>query len=119
LAFVGSTRSSLPYPTHWARKLRIKNRKTEKIVKILDRIHSRQNLSPQKAHARIVAALQDSTYRREVWVATSGLLSKAKAQKALANGNRKRGALQFAYYLADLLTAFGRAGVTLRIFTAS
>ncbi|MFZ1905807.1 MAG: DEAD/DEAH box helicase family protein [Steroidobacteraceae bacterium] len=118
LAFVGSTRASLPFPTHWAKKLTIRNRKTKKTVKILERVHARTRTSAKQAHQRIGAALKDPTYRREVWVVTTGIVSKKEAQEMLGGDERKRGALQFAYYLADLRTTFGRAGVTLKIFSA-
>jgi hypothetical protein len=118
LAFIGSSRTPLSFPTHWPKKLKIKNRKSGKQIKTIKRIHSRGPTSPQEAHAQVVAALADPTYRREVWVVTSGLLSREQAKAALGGSERKRGALQFAYYLADLRTTFGRAGVTLKIFTA-
>lgn len=118
LAFVGSSRASLAYPSHWEKKLIIRNRKSKKKIKTIDRVLTRRALSPKEAHAKIVAALKDSTFRREVWVVTAGLLSKRAARAELGDDSRRRGALQFAYYLADLRTAFGRAGVALRVFTA-
>lgn len=118
LAFVGSSRTSLAYPSHWEKKLVIRNRKSGRKVKAMERVHARRRITPRDAHAKIVAALGDPTYRREVWVVTTGLLSKARAQDELGNVQRSRGALQFAYHLADLRTAFGRASVALKIFTA-
>ena len=49
----------------------------------------------------------------------SGRRFTAKARETLGNGNRNRDALQFANYLADLRTAFGRVAVILKIFTAN
>jgi hypothetical protein len=118
LAFIGSTRVTLPRTRHWSRPLPIRERKKKTLIKMVDRIHSRSGLSAQDAHARVQAALTSPNYRREVWVVTSGLLSKQKAIDALSQPNRPRGALQFAYYLADLRTAFNRANVALKIFTA-
>lgn len=117
LAFVGSTRSLLPYPTHWENELVIRNRDSSSVIRRLPRVHCRKAASVVEVHGQIVSALRDPTYRREVWVITSGLFSRSKAVSALGGEPRKRGALQFAYYLADLRTAFGRAGVGLRIFT--
>jgi hypothetical protein len=118
LAFIGSSRTPLAFPTHWPKQIKIKNRKSKRLIKTVDRIHSRRPTTPQEAHVQVVAALADPTYRREVWVVTVGLLSKEQAKADLGGTERKRGALQFAYYLADLRTTFGRAGVTLKIFTA-
>lgn len=122
LAFVGSTRTPLPYPTHWEKDLVIRKRKPKgsdkpgRVIKKMPR-DSRNADSARDIHAQIVDALADPTYRREVWVMTAGLFSKKRAMDALSTDGRKRGALQFAYYLVDLRTAFGRAAVGLRIFT--
>jgi hypothetical protein len=118
LAFIGSSRTPLAFPTHWPKQIKIKNRKTKRRIQTVDRIHSRHPTTPQEAHLQVVAALADPTYGREIWVVTSGLLSKAQAKEDLGGSVRERRALQFAYYLADLRTTFGRAGVTLKIFTA-
>jgi len=118
LAFVGSSRTPLAYPAHWERKFVIKNRRSGKKIKTLDRVLARGRLSPPEAHGKIITALEDPTFRREVWVVTAGLVSKKAAQEELGDEGRRRGALQFAYYLLDLRTAFGRAGVALKIFTA-
>lgn len=118
LAFVGSSRMSLAYPAHWGKKFPVRNRKSKVKIKTFDRVLTRNALSPREVHGRIVSAFNDPTFRREVWVVTAGLLSKKAARAELGGGSGRRGALQFAYYLADLRTAFGRAGVGFRVFTA-
>ncbi len=118
LAFIGSSRTPLAFPTHWPNKIKIKNRKTKRLIQTIDRIHCRNPTTAREAHLEVVAALADPTYVREVWVVTAGLLSKSEAKTALGGSSRDRRALQFAYYLADLRTTFGRAGVTFKIFTA-
>jgi hypothetical protein len=126
LAFVGSARAELEYPSHWKNPLTIRRTlsKAERdagdeapVIKALNRVQIKgEKPDPEIAFAAISEALRDPLYRREVWVVTSGLLSKQKAIDALSEDRPGRTALQFAYYLADLRTAFGRANVQLKMF---
>lgn len=117
LAFMGSSRSSLPTPTHWRNPLRIMTAGTKREhVHTLQRLQSKAGLPDEDVRRIIFTALKDPAYRREVWVVTSGLINRTEACDALKDAGRNRTALQFAYYLADLRTAFARAGVRLRIF---
>jgi superfamily II DNA or RNA helicase len=65
------------------------------------------------AHARLADALEDPSYRKEVVMLTSGLLSVKAAKKAFTR--RSTQDLQFLYFLAGARTAFDRAGVRYRI----
>ncbi|RYG22566.1 hypothetical protein EON82_16720 [bacterium] len=117
LAFIGSSRSNLPEPTHWRKPLGIYTAgKDRKLVKSLDRIQSRDGMPDEQVKQVVFTALKDPAYRREVWVVTSGLINLTMAVDELNKEKRGRTALQFAYYLADLRTAFARASVRLRIF---
>jgi len=65
------------------------------------------------AHKRLIAALANPTYTREVIMFTSGILSAAAARKAYEGGNQHD--LQFVYFLASVRSTFDRAGVRYRI----
>jgi hypothetical protein len=65
------------------------------------------------ARERLIEALADPTFRREVVIQTAGLLSHQAAKDAFAN--RGVADQQFIYFLASVRTSFDRAGVRLRI----
>ena len=70
------------------------------------------SVSIAEAHAALVHALSDPTYRKEVVMLTSGLLG-ARASTAFTRRNNQD--LQFLYFLASARTSFDRAGVRYRI----
>lgn len=65
------------------------------------------------ARDRLIEALADPTFQREVVIQTAGLLSHKAAKDAFAN--REVADQQFIYFLASVRTSFDRAGVRLRI----
>ncbi|MNI72063.1 hypothetical protein D3C73_1279830 [compost metagenome] len=65
------------------------------------------------ARDRLIEALADPTFQREVVIQTAGLLSHQAAKNAFAN--RKVADEQFIYFLASVRSSFDRAGVRLRI----
>jgi len=65
------------------------------------------------ARDRLIEALADPTFRREVVIQTAGLLSHQAAKDAFAN--QSIADQQFIYFLAGVRTSFDRAAVRLRI----
>ena len=113
LAFAGSAGVRLAKPSGWDNdwSVKLKDAPGKPVLR-----RSRLLKGPQtidEAYQQVVAALKDPSYRKEVVMMTSGLLSSAAAQKAFNRRNTQD--LQFLYFLAGARTAFDRAGVRYRI----
>ena len=113
LAFAGSAGVRLAKPSGWDDdwSVKLKDAAGEPVMK-----QSRLLKGPptiDEAHRALAAALADPSYRKEVVMMTSGLLSSVAAKKAFTRRNTQD--LQFLYFLASARTAFDRAGVRYRI----
>lgn len=127
LALAGSARSAVPPVGIWAEKWKVSLDDTFKGTRDAkgkrtgpcDEIERSRlwkapdGLDIEGARNRLVAALGDPTYTREVVILTVGLLSETAAKKAFAK--RSISDDQFIYFLASVRTNFDRAGVRLRV----
>lgn len=117
LAFAGSSGVGLAKPSGWDDDWSVKltDAPGEPVLK-----RSRLLKGPptiDEAHQALAAALADPSYRKEVVMMTSGLLSSKAANTAFTRQNTQD--LQFLYFLAGVRTAFDRAGVRYRIICNS
>jgi hypothetical protein len=113
LAFAGSSRKAFALPQAWKTKwsAELKAANNAKITK--PRISGGAQLSAKEAYERLMDALSNPAYSKEIVMLTSGLLSAAKAKKAFESDHSLD--LQFVYFLASVRSTFDRAGVRLRI----
>jgi superfamily II DNA or RNA helicase len=130
LALAGSARSAVPPLEAWEKTWSVHLGATstdqpdangKRPAKKVDRGHeiSRSRLWKSQsggiveARERLLAALADPTFTREVVILTVGLLSQSAADQAFKN--RSVPDDQFIYFLASVRTSFDRAGVRLRV----
>lgn len=131
LALAGSARQAVPPSGVWNADWSVfldgtskdpRTREGRRIGTRIDRGHkvSRSRLwkAPREmtieaARERLIEALVDPTFQREVVIQTAGLLSYNAAKDAFAN--RGVADQQFIYFLASVRSSFDRAGVRLRI----
>jgi hypothetical protein len=113
LAFAGSARRDFTFPTDWNEPWSVKLSDARGAVISRPRVTSKPKLSAEKAHGRIINALADPTYTKEVIMFTSGILSASAARTA--HNEPIQLDLQFLYFLASVRTTFDRAGVRYRI----
>jgi superfamily II DNA or RNA helicase len=113
LAFAGSARRDFSFPTDWNEPWSVKLGHARGAVISKPRVTSKPKLSAKKAHGRLIYALADPTYAKEVIMFTSGILSASAARTAHQEPAQLD--LQFLYFLASVRTTFDRAGVRYRI----
>lgn len=113
LAFAGSAAASLAMPAGWSEDWSVKLKDAAGKPVITKARLLTGNISIVEAHAALVRAISDPTYRKEVVMLTSGLLGAAAANTAFKRRNNQD--LQFLYFLASARTSFDRAGVRYRI----
>lgn len=113
LAFAGSGRRKLPYPSEWNRDWSVKLKAAGDTQISRPRLTRGDGITIQDAHKRLNAAFADPTYAKDVVMLTSGMLSKAAAYEAYEQ--KDQADLQFLYFLASVRTSFNRAGVRYRI----
>lgn len=113
LAFAGSSRHIFKRPNVWGQVWRVRLRQAANAQIQRSRVVGRAPLAAPTAHRRLLAALANPTYAKEIVILTSGIISAAAAAQAFHDANPLD--LQFIYYLASLRTSFDRAGVRLRI----
>lgn len=112
LAFAGSAGVPLPMPPGWTEDWSVTLKDAGKHLIKHNRL-LKGGTDIVAAHAELTVALADPSYRKEVVMLTSGLLSAGAAQTAF--GRRNTQDLQFLYFLASARTSFDRAGVRYRI----
>ena len=113
LAFAGSAAAGLVMPAGWSDDWSVKLKDVADTPVITKARVLKGSMSIGEAHAALVQALSDPTYRKEVVMFTSGLLGAAAAKTAFKRRNNQD--LQFLYFLASARTSFDRAGVRYRI----
>jgi superfamily II DNA or RNA helicase len=114
LAFAGSSRREFAFPSKWKNdwEVTLQAARGTKIAR--PRLVTREKkLDIQGAHARLIAALANPAYTKEVIMLTGGILSAGAARSA--HGSAEPRDLQFLYFLASVRSTFDRAGVRFRI----
>lgn len=115
LAFAGSSRREFPFSTKWDADWEVVLQGAGKALVTRPRIISAANPAPTpvEAHALLLKVLADPTYKKEIVMLTSGLLSRAEALTTITSTDQRH--LQFLYFLAGVRSTFDRAGVRYRI----
>ncbi|WP_238213612.1 DEAD/DEAH box helicase [Caballeronia novacaledonica] len=115
LAFAGSSRRDFPFSTKWKEDWKVVLKEAGNAEVTRPRIITADDPAPTPAevHALLLKALADPTYKKEIVMLTSGLLSHAEALTTLASTDQRQ--LQFLYFLASVRSTFDRAGVRYRI----
>jgi superfamily II DNA or RNA helicase len=113
LAFAGSSRREFAFPSKWKNdwEVTLKDARGAKIKR--PRLMTRETQDIQSAHVRLIQALANPTYTKEVIMLTGGILSAGAARTAHGSGEPRD--LQFLYFLASVRSTFDRAGVRYRI----
>lgn len=112
LAFAGSAGVPLAMPANWTEDWSVTLADAgEHVIKRSRLLKGGTDIVA--AHAKLTAALADPSFRKEVIMLTSGLLSASAALDAFERRNNQD--LQFLYFLASARTSFDRAGVRYRI----
>lgn len=115
LAFAGSARQGFALPDYWSQRWAVTLQDAGGATVTQPRIISTPRMTALKAHERLIKALADPTYVKEIIVLTAGLLSASAAREAFEADPREVRDLQFLYFLASVRTTFDRAGVRYRI----
>ncbi len=114
LAFTSSARKMIDLAPKWQEALRIRLEDAGGALVEKPRILQKgKKLTAQNAHKELTEALANPSFSREVVMLTSGLLSRASAEKAFSIDDAL--SQQFIYFLAGIRTSFDRAGVRFRI----
>ncbi|HEK0800267.1 TPA: DEAD/DEAH box helicase family protein [Proteus mirabilis] len=113
LAFAGSAGVGLAKPPGWDDDWSVKLKDAPGVPMVKRSRLLKGPATINEAHKILANALADPSYRKEVVMMTSGLLSSKAAQKAFTRKSTQD--LQFLYFLAGARTAFDRAGVRYRI----
>jgi superfamily II DNA or RNA helicase len=113
LAFAGSSRRRFEFPDKWTGKWSVKLKHAGYAEITKPRLMTSGVLDIRAAHAKLIGALANPHYMKDVIMLTSGILS-ASAAKTAQKSSEPRD-LQFLYYLASVRSTFDRAGVRYRI----
>lgn len=115
LAFAGSSRREFPFSAKWDAdwKVVLQDAGDAEVNKPRIVTAAIPAPTPVEAHALLLKVLADPTYKKEIVMLTSGLLSRAEALTTLTSTDQRH--LQFLYFLAGVRSTFDRAGVRYRI----
>jgi Type III restriction enzyme, res subunit len=115
LAFAGSSRREFPFSATWNAdwKVVLQDAGDTRITKSRIITKAKPSPTPVEAHALLLKVLADPTYKKEIVMLTSGLLSQTEALLTLTSMDQRH--LQFLYFLAGVRSTFDRAAVRFRI----
>jgi hypothetical protein len=113
LAFAGSSNREFLFPKQWCDDWEVVLQEAGGLRLTRGRMIKGPNADPKAAHVRLLEALSNPTYTKEVVMLTSGILSARAAKRAHESATQRD--LQFLYFLASVRTTFDRAGVRYRI----